>query len=115
MKERIKDWWKNGGYKTKEDIKSWWKNGGYTTKEQIENWWKNTGHTLDLYSSLPSRANKLKTSPCCSLEDESPMSIEEAIKHAEEKASELGNTPCGKQHLQLAIWLRELQELRKEK
>jgi len=39
------------------------------------------------------------------------MRLEEAIKHAEEKSSE--DTPCGRDHKQLAKWLRELKELRK--
>ena len=36
------------------------------------------------------------------------MSLEEAIKHCEEKAKELSCSECAKQHLQLAIWLKEL-------
>jgi uncharacterized integral membrane protein len=36
------------------------------------------------------------------------MTLEEAIKHAEDKAKELENTPCGRQHEQLAIWLRKV-------
>lgn len=41
------------------------------------------------------------------------MGVEEAISHAEEKAAELGCTPCGDQHRHLAAWLKELLELRK--
>ena len=40
------------------------------------------------------------------------MTLEEAIKHAEEKAEE--HSRCGEDHAQLARWLRELQELRGE-
>ena len=36
------------------------------------------------------------------------MSLEEAIKHCEEKAKELGCSECAKQNLQLADWLKEL-------
>ena len=38
------------------------------------------------------------------------MTLEEAIKHAEEKAKCGGR--CGEDHAQLARWLKELQELR---
>ena len=36
------------------------------------------------------------------------MSIDEAIRHAEDKACELGCTECAQEHRQLAAWLREL-------
>ena len=36
------------------------------------------------------------------------LSIDEAIRHAEEKAQELGCTECAQEHWQLASWLREL-------
>ena len=39
------------------------------------------------------------------------MTLEEAIKHCEEKAC--GNTECSAEHKQLAEWLKELQELRR--
>ena len=38
------------------------------------------------------------------------MTLEEAIIHCKEKAC--GDTECSKEHLQLAIWLEELQALR---
>ena len=38
------------------------------------------------------------------------MTMEEAIKHAEEKAKCGGK--CGEEHAQLAMWLKELQKLR---
>ena len=38
------------------------------------------------------------------------MTLEEAIKHAEEKAQCGGK--CGEDHAQLAMWLKELQERR---
>lgn len=38
-----------------------------------------------------------------------PMSLDEAIKHAEERAD---GSPCGQAHAQLAGWLRELRDLR---
>ena len=41
------------------------------------------------------------------------MSIDEAIRHAEEKAQELGCTECAQEHRQLAAWLRELKFRRK--
>ena len=37
------------------------------------------------------------------------LSLDEAIAHAEECAD---NTPCGRNHRQLAEWLKELRELR---
>lgn len=43
------------------------------------------------------------------------MSLEEAIKHALEVASEASCDKCKSEHLQLAAWLQELQVLRKEK
>ena len=36
------------------------------------------------------------------------MTIDEAIRHAEDKARELGCTECAQGHRQLAAWLREL-------
>ena len=36
------------------------------------------------------------------------LSIDEAIRHAEDKARELGCTECAQEHWQLAAWLREL-------
>ena len=36
------------------------------------------------------------------------MTIDEAIRHAENKARELGCTECAQEHRQLAGWLREL-------
>lgn len=38
------------------------------------------------------------------------MTLEEAIKHCEEKAC--NNTECAMEHKQLAEWLKELQTLR---
>lgn len=38
------------------------------------------------------------------------MTIEEAIQHAEKVAQE--HTLCGKEHRQLAEWLKELKELK---
>lgn len=40
------------------------------------------------------------------------MTIEEAIKHAEEVANSLC-TECGEEHRQLAEWLKELKEYKK--
>lgn len=39
------------------------------------------------------------------------MTLEEAIKHCEQKACD--NSERSKEHRQLAEWLKELQELRK--
>lgn len=41
------------------------------------------------------------------------MTIDEAIRHAEDKARELGCTECAQEHRQLAAWLRELKFRRK--
>ena len=41
------------------------------------------------------------------------MTIDEAIRHAEDKARELGCTECAQEHWQLAAWLRELKFRRK--
>ena len=41
------------------------------------------------------------------------LSIDEAIRHAEGKAQELGCTECAQEHWQLASWLRELKFRRK--
>jgi hypothetical protein len=42
------------------------------------------------------------------------LTLDEAIKHCEEKANELGGCDCGNEHLQLAQWLKELKELKEE-
>lgn len=36
------------------------------------------------------------------------MTLDEAIKHAEKKAFELGKCDCASEHIQLAKWLKEL-------
>ena len=41
------------------------------------------------------------------------MTIDEAIRHAEDKARELGCTECAQEHRQFAGWLRELKFRRK--
>ena len=41
----------------------------------------------------------------------SPLTLDEAIKHAEERAS-LSCDECAKQHRQLAEWLKELKQYR---
>ena len=41
------------------------------------------------------------------------MSLDEAIKHAEEIAISASGCECREEHKQLAAWLRELQERRK--
>ena len=41
------------------------------------------------------------------------MTIDEAVRHAEDKARELGCTECAQEHRQLAAWLRELKFRRK--
>lgn len=40
-----------------------------------------------------------------------PMTLDEAIEHAKEKAQ--GDCACSKDHAQLAAWLQELKDLRK--
>jgi hypothetical protein len=40
------------------------------------------------------------------------MTLDEAIKHAEEKSQGCGQ--CAAEHKQLADWLKELKELRKK-
>ena len=40
------------------------------------------------------------------------MTLDEAIKHAEEVAEEKRCEKCGEEHRQLAEWLKELQQLR---
>ena len=43
------------------------------------------------------------------------LSIDEAIRHCEEKARELGCTECAQEHRQLAAWLRRLAALEADK
>jgi len=40
------------------------------------------------------------------------MTLDEAIKHAEEQADKLGCSQCGEEHRQLAEWLKELRQRR---
>jgi len=40
------------------------------------------------------------------------MTLDEAIKHADEVSETCDNRDCGLEHKQLASWLRELKELR---
>lgn len=42
------------------------------------------------------------------------MTLEEAIKHAEFTVGALGCNECGKEHEQLAEWLKELKEYKKQ-
>lgn len=46
----------------------------------------------------------------CKVEEEKPLTLDEAIAHAEER---INDTPCGRQHKQLADWLKELREMKK--
>ena len=41
------------------------------------------------------------------------MTLDEAIAHAQEVAAQLGCCECADEHRQLAEWLEELRELRK--
>ena len=50
-----------------------------------------------------------------SLQEGAGMTLEEAIKHCEEVAEQLGNCPCAAEHRQLVEWLKELQAYRKER
>ena len=43
------------------------------------------------------------------------MTLEEAIKHCNDKVKELGCTECGKEHQQLLEWLKELKEIKDNK
>jgi hypothetical protein len=43
------------------------------------------------------------------------MTLDEAIKHAEETAKELGDCSCADEHRQLAEWLKELKLLREQR
>jgi hypothetical protein len=43
------------------------------------------------------------------------MTLEEAIKHSLEIASEASCDKCKSEHLQLVSWLQELQQYRKKK
>lgn len=52
--------------------------------------------------------NKRKTSSVCKTV---VMSLDEAIAHAKEKATELGGN-CGENHAQLAKWLEEYKQLK---
>lgn len=47
--------------------------------------------------------------------DVDKMTLDEAIDHAEEQSCKLGCTECGKEHKQLAEWLKELREIRKSR
>lgn len=47
--------------------------------------------------------------------DVDKMTLDEAIEHAEEQSCKLGCTECGKEHKQLAEWLKELREIRKSR
>ena len=44
----------------------------------------------------------------CGASEGKPLTLSEAILHAEEVARNMGKTPCATQHAQLAGWLREL-------
>lgn len=45
----------------------------------------------------------------CKVEEEKQLTLDEAIAHAEERVND---TPCGRQHKQLADWLKELREMK---
>ena len=45
----------------------------------------------------------------CKVAEEKQLTIDEAIAHAEERVND---TPCGRQHKQLADWLKELKTLK---
>lgn len=45
----------------------------------------------------------------CKVEEEKQLTLDDAIAHAEER---INDTPCGRQHKQLADWLKELKTLK---
>ena len=45
----------------------------------------------------------------CKVDEEKQLTLYEAIAHAEEHVND---TPCGRQHKQLADWLKELREMK---
>jgi hypothetical protein len=47
------------------------------------------------------------------MKDKETMSLDEAIKHAEEVANKTNCSECSDQHRQLAEWLKELKEYRR--
>ena len=49
--------------------------------------------------------------PHCATKEE--MSLDEAIRHADEVAREKAECQCGREHEQLAVWLRELRAWRR--
>ena len=59
----------------------------------------------------PVTLSQEQESPCGGDCEEKPITLSEAILHAEEVAKKKGDTPCGRQHSQLANWLRELYRL----
>ena len=50
--------------------------------------------------------------PNCGAKMRKTMTLKEAIKHCEKKAK--GNSECAEDHAQLAEWLKELEERRRE-
>lgn len=56
-----------------------------------------------------SASNAQVRAETCSLKDD--MTIDDAIKHAQDVADS-NDTPCGRQHARLAIWLQELRDIR---
>lgn len=56
----------------------------------------------------PVTLSQSEDSPCGGGSEGKPLTLSEAILHAEEVARKMGKTQCATQHAQLAGWLREL-------
>lgn len=72
-------------------------------------------HVEPLYTApLPPAPQPAEPCPDCTAKpaDTGAMSLDDAIAHAVAIAAD-GSTPCRRQHLQLAAWLRELREFRR--
>ena len=67
---------------------------------------------LKLRATTARMGNKRRSSAPCPRKKDEELTLDEAIKHAEEVAERQAGTPCGGQHRQLAEWLKELRDRR---
>ena len=92
-------WADNGTFHTFSSLCSY----RYATPEEREQFFK----------ELEANGYKWNGKEVVKVEEEiEPMTLEEAIKHCEEKACD--NTECGREHKQLAEWLKELNQWRED-
>jgi carbonic anhydrase/acetyltransferase-like protein (isoleucine patch superfamily) len=113
----FKNSWSSGRWFTYTRLNKMWSVGCFygTGEELIRKAYADSELSGKCYEAIVRAVEKIEeafmepVSPSCKNPKYKPMTLDEAIAHAEEAAND---TPCGREHKQLADWLRELRDLK---